>query len=132
MRLGLDLEERRQVAADIKRNETQEEERPPVQLQLVLPDGSSATLRLARCCSNALALCSQRHQCCVACTPLLCSTPAGVTVAYLKLLIEQQHGVPQSEQDLKVAGRAMMDPFSLCDIPGLQPGCTATVEVKQK
>jgi len=48
--------------------------------------------------------------------------PAGVTVAYLKLVIEQQHGIPSSTQCLKLAGKPMLDPFSLCDYPALKAG----------
>jgi hypothetical protein len=59
------------------------------------------------------------------------SLPAGATVAYLKLLIQQQHGFPIGQQVLTLSEKTLLlDPFSLCDLPGLQPGCKATVRVQ--
>ncbi len=56
--------------------------------------------------------------------------PAGVTVAYLKLVVEQQHGVAVAQQVLKLGDKTLIDPFSLCDYPAMQAGAQATVSVQ--
>ena len=56
--------------------------------------------------------------------------PAGVTVAYVKMQVEQQHGL--SNTVLKLGSKVLIDPFSLCDYPEMQPGATVTVTVEQR
>ncbi|KAL6762286.1 hypothetical protein V8C86DRAFT_2519435 [Haematococcus lacustris] len=105
MDLGADLQAQREEFSRKKVEEARIESGEAVTLHLSLPDGSTASIRV----------------------------PSGATVAYLKLLIEQQHGIPVTKCVLRLAGKAMLDPFSLCDCcPTLIAGAEAKIDVEHK
>eukprot|EP00955_Chlamydomonas_euryale_P046836 353517-Chlamydomonas_euryale.AAC.2 len=53
----------------------------------------------------------------------------GVTVAYVKLALQQQYGLPMATTQLKLNGRPLLDPLSLSDCPGISAGQEVSVEV---
>lgn len=57
------------------------------------------------------------------------SFKVGVTVAYVKLLVEQSYGIPMAKCVLKIAGKPLLDPLSLSDCPAIKPGGQVEVEV---
>uniref|UniRef100_A0A7R9YTT3 Ubiquitin-like domain-containing protein n=1 Tax=Chlamydomonas euryale TaxID=1486919 RepID=A0A7R9YTT3_9CHLO len=57
------------------------------------------------------------------------SFKVGVTVAYVKLALQQQYGLPMATTQLKLNGRPLLDPLSLSDCPGISAGQEVSVEV---
>lgn len=98
MELG-NLEAAREAAAIRKQEENLQEQGGEVTLKMKLPDGSVKVHAFA----------------------------AGVTVAYVKMTLEQ-YALDISHVVLKLNGRALIDPLSLCDC-GIQPGGEVDVEV---
>ena len=101
MSLGVDLEATRQQFTDAKAEELRQEEGDSVKLVLRLPDGVEA-----------------QHD-----------FKLGHTVAYVKLEIEQKHGLPMAQLQLKMGGKVLIDPFSLADIAAITPGGVNLVDV---
>ncbi|KAG2438833.1 hypothetical protein HXX76_005374 [Chlamydomonas incerta] len=53
----------------------------------------------------------------------------GVTVAYVKAFLAEQHQLEFAKLKLLTGGRLMIDPLSLGDCPGVAPGKEVEVEV---
>lgn len=54
----------------------------------------------------------------------------GVTVAYVKLQVQELYGLAMAKQTLQLNGKTLIDPFSLADCPGITPaGATVVVTV---
>jgi hypothetical protein len=100
MELG-NLEETRGAFVDAKNAESAQEQGGDVVLLLNVPQRGE-----------------QRH-----------SFKMGATVAYVKLVVEQEYGLPMATVVLKANGKALMDPLSLSDCPGFAPGQVVNVEV---
>eukprot|EP01063_Lacrimia_lanifica_P019770 TRINITY_DN27196_c0_g1_i1.p1 TRINITY_DN27196_c0_g1~~TRINITY_DN27196_c0_g1_i1.p1 ORF type:complete len:131 (+),score=62.34 TRINITY_DN27196_c0_g1_i1:65-457(+) len=50
------------------------------------------------------------------------SFPHGQTVQFVKIWLEENHGVDYERQTLKLDGQVLIDPLSLNDIPGFKTG----------
>lgn len=61
--------------------------------------------------------------------PIPRSFKVGVTVAYVKAFLAEQHELEFAKLKLLMAGRLMIDPLSLSDCPGVAPGKEVEVEV---
>ncbi|KAG2438834.1 hypothetical protein HXX76_005374 [Chlamydomonas incerta] len=57
------------------------------------------------------------------------SFKVGVTVAYVKAFLAEQHQLEFAKLKLLTGGRLMIDPLSLGDCPGVAPGKEVEVEV---
>lgn len=101
MELGMDLEGTRNAYSDTKEAEARQEAGEEITLLIKLPDGSE-----------------HAH-----------SFVLGVTVAFVKLIIEKEYEHPVSKLVLKANGKVLIDPLSLSDCPGFQAGVTVAVEV---
>lgn len=101
MSLGVDLEATRQQFNDAKQQEMRQEEGDNVAVVLKLPDGVE-----------------QQH-----------IYTLGVTVAYVKLDIEQKYGYAMANVQLKMSGKVLIDPFSLADCPGISSSGVNLIEV---
>ncbi|GAX81663.1 hypothetical protein CEUSTIGMA_g9091.t1 [Chlamydomonas eustigma] len=99
MELG-NLESTRGAYQNTKQMEADEEQGDEVTLVLKLPDGA------------------YEHR-----------FKIGVTVAYVKLVIEKEHGLAMDKTLLKLNGKLLLDPFSLCDCQGVAAGLKIDVEV---
>ena len=102
MELG-NLEVTRGAYVQAKEEEARQEQGDNVTLVLKLPNGSNGSHTFA----------------------------AGVTVAYVKMIVEQNHDLPANKIVLKLGGRTLIDPLSLCDC-GIQPGGKVEVDVLQQ
>ncbi len=101
---NVDLESSRERAQSAKEAETRAEEGDDVQLVFHLPGGSTAKA----------------------------SFKAGVTVAFVKLKLEQDHGLKMASTTLKIGGKVLIDPLSLSDCPGIVSGREVDVAVEVK
>lgn len=101
MSLGVDLEATRQQFNDTKQQELRQEEGDSVAVVLKLPDGVE-----------------QQH-----------TYKLGVTIAYVKLDIEQKYGYSLAGLQLRMNGKVLIDPFSLADCPGITVGGVNVIEV---
>jgi hypothetical protein len=99
MELG-DLEGTRGAFQNAKQIESNVEQGEEVTLVLQLPDGTYA------------------H-----------NFKLGATVAYVKLVIEQEYGLTMDKTLLKLNGKPLLDPLSLCDCQGVSAGLSVNVEV---
>ncbi|EFJ48224.1 molecular chaperone [Volvox carteri f. nagariensis] len=98
---SVDLESSREQAAATKAAEARAEEGADVTLLLSLPEGEKAVHKFK----------------------------TGVTVAYVKAFVAEQHHVEFAKMKLLLGGRMLIDPLSLSDCPGIVPGQEITVEV---
>ncbi|GLC46239.1 hypothetical protein PLESTB_001538700 [Pleodorina starrii] len=98
---SVDLESSRERAAVTKAAEARAEEGADVTLLLSLPKGEKAVHKFK----------------------------TGVTVAYVKALVAEQHQLEFSKMKLLLGGRLLIDPLSLSDCPGIVPGQEVAVEV---
>jgi hypothetical protein len=94
MELKTDLEHTRQAGSHAKASEARQEQGDEVNVQVLLPNGTTKTLALN----------------------------LGVTVGYVKALIAKEIEMSPSALTLKMGDRTLIDPFSLCDIPGVVRG----------
>ena len=99
MELG-NLEDTRGAFVQAKEEEARQEQGDSVVLVLRLPTGASGMHTFA----------------------------AGVTVAYVKMVIEQTYELPANRTIIKLGARTLIDPLSLCDC-GVQPGGKVEVDV---
>ncbi|KXZ47006.1 hypothetical protein GPECTOR_39g500 [Gonium pectorale] len=96
-----DLESSRQAARSEREREVQQEEGGDVKLVITLPGGEKLNQ----------------------------SFKTGVTVAYVKALVAQQAGLDFGKLRLLLGGKPLIDPLSLADCPGIEPGREVAVEV---
>jgi hypothetical protein len=101
MELGVDLEGTRNQYLNTKAQEQHAEEGDSVDLVLQLPDGRESI--------QAFKL--------------------GHTVAYVKLVVEKEAGIPMDKQRLVLNGKDLLDPLSLADCAGIAPGTNCMVKV---
>eukprot|EP01059_Diplonema_ambulator_P003169 TRINITY_DN12819_c0_g1_i1.p1 TRINITY_DN12819_c0_g1~~TRINITY_DN12819_c0_g1_i1.p1 ORF type:complete len:126 (+),score=32.48 TRINITY_DN12819_c0_g1_i1:40-417(+) len=58
--------------------------------------------------------------------------PHGQTVQFLKVWLDDNHGIAYAEHNLYLNGTLLIDPLSLNDIKAFKTGVENTVEVKEK
>ncbi|KAF5840116.1 hypothetical protein DUNSADRAFT_17717 [Dunaliella salina] len=56
--------------------------------------------------------------------------PAGATIAFVKMIIEQNHNIEIAKQVLKLGEKTLIDPLSLRDY--FPSGCEAKIDVQLK
>mmetsp|Transcript_28701 Transcript_28701/g.52735 ORF Transcript_28701/g.52735 Transcript_28701/m.52735 type:complete len:104 (-) Transcript_28701:205-516(-) len=100
MELGADLENTKNTFNDLKHAEEVQEQGKDATLVFLLPNGES----------------------------FRASFKVGVTVAYVKLVVEKNTEIPCSKQILKINGKALIDPLSIIDC-GVQPGSITDVTI---
>lgn len=101
MELGRDVESARTAYSSVKEQEALQEQGQEATLVLTLPSGETVP----------------------------CKFKVGVTVAYVKLHLQEAHGLDMSKVVLQMNGKRLLDPLSLLDCPGIAPGKTVEVQV---
>lgn len=101
MDLKVDLESTRFAYNSEKEQETREEEGQDVSVVFKLPGGKES-----------------QHP-----------FKAGLTVAYLKLHLQQQYGYAITSITLQMNGRTLLDPLSLSDCPSFQASAANVIDV---
>mmetsp|Transcript_352 Transcript_352/g.877 ORF Transcript_352/g.877 Transcript_352/m.877 type:complete len:102 (+) Transcript_352:194-499(+) len=96
------LEETRNAYTKAKEEEQRQEQGDQIDLQFSFPDSQTACHRF----------------------------PAGATIAFVKMIIEQNHSVESAKQVLKLGEKTLIDPLSLRDY--FPSGSEAKIDVQLK